>query len=241
MTTGIRTALITGANRGIGLELTKQLTAKGYFVFMGVRDVAKGAEALQALPLPDRAAVVALDVNDPASVHRAVEEIAQASESLQILVNNAGVMMDGDFMKDSTMDIAAESLRKTFDTNFFGLVELTNKVLPLLLKSEQASVLNISSNMGSLQMHSREEPLARTFAYNASKAAVNMYTIHLANALKGRQVRVNAVHPGWVKTDMGSEYAPLEVNEAVGPLVDFLLQEDAPTGKFMFRGEEVAW
>lgn len=241
MTNGIRTALITGANRGIGLELTKQLTAKGYFVFMGVRSAGKGAEALQGLPFRDRAAVVELEVNDPASVKRAVEEIAGATRSLQILVNNAGVMMDGDFMKDSTTDIAAEDLRKTFDTNFFGLVELTNKALPLLLASEQASVLNISSNMGSLQLHAREEPLARTFAYNASKAAVNMYTIHLANALRDTRVRVNAVHPGWVKTDMGSEYAPLEVEEAVGPLVDFLLQRDMPTGKFLFRGEEVAW
>ncbi|MGN6419233.1 MAG: SDR family NAD(P)-dependent oxidoreductase [Pseudobacter sp.] len=240
MNTGIRTALITGANRGIGLELTKQLTAKGYFVFMGVRDASKGAKALQFLEFPERAAVVELDVNDPVSVHRAVKEIGQASESLQILVNNAGVMNE-DFMKDSTTGIAMEKLKKTFDTNFFGLVELTNSVLPLLLKSGEASILNISSNMGSLQLHSRQEPLARTFAYNASKAAVNMYTIHLANALRDQQVRVNAVHPGWVKTDMGSEYAPLEVNEAVGPLVDFLLQKDAPTGKFMFQGQEVEW
>lgn len=237
----IRTAaLITGANRGLGLELSRQLNQKGYFVFMGVRDLEKGKQALQALPYPDQATLLTLDVTDTHSVSKAIEQIRSSGLRLEILVNNAGVMMDGDFMKDSTTGIAADSLRKTFETNFFGLVELTNKVLPLLLDSPEPRILNISSNMGSLQLHARQHPLARTFAYNASKAALNMYTIHLSNALKDRNVKVNAVHPGWVKTDMGSEYAPLEIPEAVEPIVEFLLK-DTGTGRFVFQGEEVEW
>ncbi|WP_127124486.1 SDR family NAD(P)-dependent oxidoreductase [Pseudoflavitalea rhizosphaerae] len=236
-----RAALITGANRGLGLELCKQLNKKGYFVFMGVRDLKKGELALQTLPNPDRATLLLLDVSDPASVGSAVKQLDHADYRLQILVNNAGIMMDGDVMKDSTTDIAVERLRKTFDTNFFGLVELTNQVLPFLLQTPDSRILNISSDMGSLQLHARQHPLARTFAYNASKAALNMYTIHLANALRDKNVKVNAVHPGWVKTDMGSEYAPLEIPEAIEPIVEFLLKEDLPTGKFVFRGEEIAW
>lgn len=234
-------ALITGANRGLGLELSKQLNKKGYFVFMGVRDLKKGELALQALPNPDRATLLLLDVADPASVGSAVKQLDHTDYRLQILVNNAGVMMDGDVMKDSTTDIAVERIRKTFDTNFFGLVELTNHVLPFLLQTPDSRILNISSDMGSLQLHARQHPLARTFAYNASKAALNMYTIHLANALRDKNVKVNAVHPGWVKTDMGSEFAPLEIPDAVEPIVEFLLKDDLPTGKFMFRGEEIAW
>ena len=234
-------ALITGANRGLGLELSKQLNKKGYFVFMGVRDLEKGQMALQTLANPDRATLLLLDVSDPVSVGHAVNQLNQTGYRLQILVNNAGVMMDGDVMKDSTTAIASDQLRKTFDTNFFGLVELTNQVLPSLLQTPDARILNISSDMGSLQLHARQHPLARTFAYNASKAALNMYTIHLANALKDTNVKVNAVHPGWVKTDMGSEYAPLEIPEAVEPIVEFLLKDDLPTGKFVFRGNEIEW
>ncbi|MBO9632174.1 MAG: SDR family NAD(P)-dependent oxidoreductase [Chitinophagaceae bacterium] len=234
-------ALITGANRGLGLEFSKQLNQRGYFVFMGVRDLEKGKNALQGLAYPERASLLALDVTDPVSVERAVGQINSSGIPLQILVNNAGVMMDGDIMKDSTTDISSERLRKTFDTNFFGLVDLTNQVLPTLLRSAAPRILNISSDMGSLQLHAKQHPLARTFAYNSSKAALNMYTIHLANALKEKNVKVNAVHPGWVKTDMGSEYAPLEIPEAVEPMVAFLLSEDLGTGKFVHRGEEVAW
>ncbi|QEC43673.1 SDR family NAD(P)-dependent oxidoreductase [Pseudobacter ginsenosidimutans] len=236
-----KAALITGANRGLGLELSRQLNKKGYFVFMGVRDLEKGKIALQTLTNPDYASLLLLDVSDPASVGSAVKQLDQTGYPLQILVNNAGVMMDGDVMKDSTTEIGPEQLRKTFDTNFFGLVELTNQVLPSLLQTPDARILNISSDMGSLQLHARQHPLARTFAYNASKAALNMYTIHLANALRDKNVKVNAVHPGWVKTDMGSEYAPLEIPDAVTAIVDFLLKDDLPTGKFVFRGEEIEW
>lgn len=240
--TGTNTAaLVTGANRGLGLELSRQLNQRGYFVFMGVRDLEKGEKAIQRLPFPERACLLALDVADPATVSNAVARIREQAIPLQILVNNAGVMMDGDIMKDSTTNISGERLRKTFDTNFFGLVDLTNQVLPVLLESSGPRILNISSDMGSLQLHARQHPLARTFAYNASKAALNMYTIHLANALKDKNVKVNAVHPGWVKTDMGSEYAPLEIPEAVEPIVEFLLKQDADTGRFVFRGEEIEW
>ena len=236
-----QTAFITGANRGMGWELTQQLTRRGFFVFMGVRDNGKGEQARMQLDHPERAITISLDLGNSVSINKAVQQVLETHHPLDILINNAGVMMDGNIMEDSTTVISGETLRKTFDNNFFGHVELTNQLLPLLQKSKRAAILNISSNMGSLQLHAAQEPLARTFAYNSSKAALNMYTILLANALSDRQIKVNAIHPGWVKTDMGGEFAPLEIEEAVQPMIDFLLSPDLPTGKFVSQNGEINW
>ncbi len=235
-------ALITGAGRGLGWELTNQLTKNGYFVIMGVRDEEKGLAAWERLPEKEAATVMVLDMEDPASFAQVYTQLEKKNGKLDLLVNNAGVMLDGDLMKNSTNTISAELLKKTFDVNFFGIVELTNTLVPLLLKSTSAAIVNISSNMGSLHLLATVPAMPKTFAYNTSKAALNAYTLHLAHLLNDTPVKVNAVHPGWVKTDMGGEAAPLEAAEAVAPIVQLILQgTDAPTGQFLHQGQNVMW
>lgn len=235
-------ALITGAGRGLGWELTNQLTTNGYFVIMGVRDEQKGLAAWERLPGKELATIMVLDMEDPASFAQVYAQLVKKYGQLDLLVNNAGVMLDGDLMKNSTTTIVPELLKKTFDVNFFGIVELTNILVPLLLKSTAPAIVNISSNMGSVHLLATEPAMPKTFAYNTSKAALNMYTLHLAHLLSNTPIRVNAVHPGWVKTDMGGAAAPLEAAAAVVPIVNLILQgSKAPTGQFLHQGQEIMW
>jgi NAD(P)-dependent dehydrogenase (short-subunit alcohol dehydrogenase family) len=237
-----KTALVTGANRGLGWELTRQLNAKGYHVLIAVRDPQKALVATEQLPDKAATEVIELDIEDPVSFPFLFEHIQKTWGKLDVLVNNAGVMLDGDLSQNSATSILPGSLRKTFDVNFFGVVTLTNTLLPLLLKSEAANIVNLSSDMGSLHLQSAHAGMPRTFAYNASKAALNMYTIHLAHALSNTSVRVNSVHPGWAKTDMGGTAAPLEAAEAVTPIIHLIEKGNkAPSGKFLHRGVEVQW
>lgn len=235
-------ALVTGAGRGLGWELTRQLIEKGYYVIMGVRDVQKGLQARDELAQPQAAEVIRLDMEKPTYFSTVYDQIANTHGHLDVLVNNAGVMLDGDLMGNSAATILPERLKKTFAVNFFGIVELTNSLLPLLLKSTAPSIVNISSTMGSLHMLATVPAMPKTFAYNTSKAALNAYTLHLAALLSDSPIKVNAVHPGWVKTDMGGEAAPLEVADAVAPIIALIMEgEQAPTGRFLHQGQEVAW
>jgi NAD(P)-dependent dehydrogenase (short-subunit alcohol dehydrogenase family) len=140
--------------------------------------------------------------------------------------------------------VSPKALRQTFDVNFFGLVELTQKLLPLIAKSDAGRIVNVSSIMGSLAIHSREGGLSSymPFAYDASKTAVNAFTIHLAAALSGTKIKVNSAHPGWVRTDMGGPNAPL--TPAVGAKTAVRLATlglDGPTGRFFHGEEELPW
>lgn len=235
-------ALVTGASRGLGWELTNQLTAKGHFVLMGVRDNKHAMAAWERLPQRQSAQTLVIDMTDPTSFPWVYEHIERTYGRLDVLVNNAGIMLDGELMNNSTATIEQEDLKKTFDVNFFGIVELTNTLVPLLLKSEAGSIINMSSNMGSLHLLATQPGMPKTFAYNTSKAALNSYTLHLASLLSDTQIRVNAVHPGWVQTDMGGPAAPLTPAEAVAPIIELIEQgSGAPTGKFLHNGEEVSW
>lgn len=235
-------ALVTGASRGLGWELTNQLTAQGHFVLMGVRDSPHATQAWERLPARESAQTLVLDMTHPASFPWVYEHIERTYGRLDILVNNAGVMLDGELTNNSATTIEREDLKRTFEVNFFGTVELTNTLLPLLLKSEAGSIINMSSNMGSLHLLATQPGMPKTFAYNTSKAALNSYTLHLASLLADTHVRVNAVHPGWVQTDMGGPTAPLTAAEAVAPIIQLITQgATAPTGKFLHRGEEVSW
>lgn len=131
------------------------------------------------------------------------------------------------------------------DTNFFNVVKLTNTLLPLIKKSEAGRIVNLSSILGSLEYHSdAHSPIygSKLFAYNTSKSALNSYTIHLAAALADSNVKVNSVHPGWVKTDMGTEAAPMEINDGVKTSVAMaLLENDGPSGKFVHLDSELPW
>ncbi|WP_420239713.1 SDR family oxidoreductase [Telmatobacter bradus] len=242
-------ALITGANRGIGLETARQLAAKGVHVVLGSRSLESGEQALKQLTAAGLSAErIALDVSDAASRQAAFEHLSARHGKLDILINNAGVAA-GAFSGPTQIDLAASipeaELRRIFETNFFSLVTLTQTLLPLLRKSEAGRIVNLASILGSLQLHAQPgSPIydAKTFAYDASKTAVNALTIHLAYELRGSKIKVNSAHPGWVKTDMGGPDALIDVTEGARTSVELaLLPDDGPTGGFFHLGKPLPW
>lgn len=242
-------ALITGANRGIGLETARQLGKAGVHVLLGSRTAEAGLKALETLADDGvEAELLALEVSDPGSRAAAAQWIAQRHGRLDILINNAGVA-SGAFTGAAQSDLAASisdpELRRIFETNFFSLVEVTQAMLPLLKKSAAGRIVNLASILGSLSLHATPgSPIydAKTFAYDASKTAVNAFTIHLAYELRGTKIKVNSAHPGWVKTEMGGAAAPMDVTEGAKTSVALaLLGEDGPTGGFFHLGQPLPW
>jgi NAD(P)-dependent dehydrogenase (short-subunit alcohol dehydrogenase family) len=239
-----RIALITGANKGIGFETAGQLGQQQVTVLLGARDAAKGEAAaakLRAEGLDVRA--LPLDVTDAKSIQRAVDKVAQEFGRLDILINNAGVMVD-----DQTKKVSEQSLdawRTTFDTNVFGLVATTQAFLPLLRKSAAGRIVNLSSILGSNALHSDPQSPIYDFklpAYNVSKSAVNAYTVQLAYELRDTPIKVNAAHPGWVKTEMGGEGATMELPDGAKTSVGLAtLPADGPTGSYTHLGEALPW
>jgi NAD(P)-dependent dehydrogenase (short-subunit alcohol dehydrogenase family) len=146
---------------------------------------------------------------------------------------------------NSTETVSMSVLRETFETNFFAPIALTQKLLPLLKKSDAGRIVNVSSIMGSLALHSdSNSPIygIKLLAYNSSKTALNQFTVHLAEALKDTRIKVNSAHPGWVKTDLGGAYAPMTIEEGVKTIVDLsTLDKDGPNGAFIHMGEVVPW
>ena len=241
-----KVALITGANKGIGLESARQLAMQGVIVLLGARDQAKGeaaAQPLRAEGLDVRA--VKIDVDDPAD-HAAIAEFIDAEFGvLDILVNNAGVFLDRFGGPNETSTTSREVLTRTFETNVFAPVALTQKLLPLLRKSEAGRIVNLSSVLGSLTLHAKKGSGiydAKSFAYDTSKAALNSFTIHLAHELAGTRIKVNSAHPGWVKTDMGTDAAPMEIPEGAKTTVWLAtLPEDGPSGGFFHMHDTLPW
>ena len=240
-----KTALITGANTGIGLETARQLGKQGVTVLVGARDSGKGKAAVEELRQDGvDAHAVEIDVSDSASIKAAAEKVARDFGRLDILINNAGVMTDD--KKKQVSEQALETWRETFDTNLFGVIETTQAFLPLLRKSEAGRIVNLSSILGSTEYHATPgSPVydaKNTPAYNVSKAALNAYTVQLAHELKGTKVKVNAAHPGWVKTDMGGEEAPMDIeNGAKTSVALATLNGDGPNGAFVHMGESLPW
>ena len=246
MSTAKKIALVTGANKGLGLETSRQLAAQGITVLLGARDLAKGEAAaapLKAGGLDVRA--VKIDVDDRADHAAIAAYIEKEFGVLDILINNAGVMVDGELFTNTTLTVTKENLHKTFDTNFFAVVALTDTLLPLLRKSEAGRIVNLSSILGSLTLHATEgSPIypAKGFAYDTSKTALNSYSIHLAHALKDTKIKVNSAHPGWVKTDMGTDAAPMNVVDGSKTSVWLAtLPEDGPTGGFFHMHDTLPW
>lgn len=237
-------ALITGANKGIGLETAKQLGRLGITVLIGARDAARGAAAVESLRKEKiDAKFVEIDVTSEASIARAAAEIDRTYGRLDILINNAAVQqgpVDGTASKTPM-----KTLRDTFEANFFGLVAVSQAMLPLVRKSDNGRIVNLTSILGSLSEHS--DPNSPIFnvkytAYDTSKAAVNMYTNHLAHELRGTKIKVNAAHPGWVKTDMGGPEAPLEREDGAKTSVWLAtLGEDGPTGGYYHMMVHMRW
>ncbi|HMF53970.1 MAG TPA: SDR family oxidoreductase [Edaphobacter sp.] len=245
MSTTKKIALISGANKGIGLETARQLGKQGVTVILGARDLAKGeAAAAQLKSEGIDAQAVKLDVVNAADVKAVAEKIEKEFGVLDILVNNAGISLDP-IGSNTTSSTSEETLRKTFETNFFSVVAVTQAFLPLLKKSEAGRIVNVSSILASLTLHATEgSPIyeAKMFAYNASKTALNAFTVHLAHELKGTKIKVNSAHPGWVKTEMGTDAAPMEIVDGAKTEVALAtLAADGPTGGYVHLGETLPW
>jgi NAD(P)-dependent dehydrogenase (short-subunit alcohol dehydrogenase family) len=245
MTKTEKVAFITGANRGLGLETARQLGKTGVTIVMGVRDLEKGKEALKSLQAEGvKGEAIAFDVTDPKSAKKVFDHFKEKYGKLDILINNAGVMLDPQ-PGNSAATISEEVLRRTFDTNFFSVVRLTQVLLPLLLKSPAGRIVNLSSILGSLSIHSQpDSPISgfKAFAYDSSKTALNAFTVHLADALRDTKVKVNSVHPGWVKTEMGGEAAPMEIPEGGKTSVRLAtIGADGPTGGFFHMDDTLPW
>ena len=244
---GVRgVALITGANKGLGLETARQLGRLGFTVLLGSRDGLKGEVA--ARQLRDEgldARVVKLDVTKQPEIDAAAAWIESEFGRLDVLVNNAGVMIEKDWKKNTTSETTMENLRTTFESNVFAAFAVSKAMLPLLKKSEAGRVVNVSSILGSVSLQATKgSPTYGTklFAYNASKAALNVLTISLAHELRGTKIKVNSAHPGWVKTDLGGGAAPMEVEDGAKTMVELAtLGEDGPTGGFYHEGTVIAW
>ncbi|MBS1717850.1 MAG: SDR family oxidoreductase [Armatimonadetes bacterium] len=240
-----RVALVTGAYRGLGLEIVRQLAQQGIRVYLGARSADKAesaakslqAEGLDVLP-------ITLDVTKTADIQAAAKLLESKEGKLDILVNNAGVKLDkGDWGGPTASTIPPEDLRHTFDANFFGLVELTQVLLPLIRKSDAGRIVNHSSILGSLQYRADpNSPIygSKLFGYNSSKTAVNAFTLHLAQELKDTPIKVNSAHPGWVKTDLGGDDAPLDTVEGAKTAVGLaLIGPDGPTGGYFHAGKPI--
>lgn len=235
-------ALVTGANKGLGFETSRQLGRQGVYVLMGCRNAARGRAAAKMLRDEElEAEFVHLDVTNRDHIAQAVKLVKKRFSRLDILVNNAGASFGEDRTPNSAAAITPRDLRRTFDVNFFGMVELTQALLPLIRKSGAGRIVNISSIMGSLAYQSGGASY-KPFAYDSSKTAVNSFTIHLAAALANTSIKVNSAHPGWIRTDMGGPNAPLSPAEGAMTAVRLAtLGPGGPTGGFFHGEDTVAW
>lgn len=227
----MKKVLITGANKSIGFETARQLLKQGYFVYLGARDKAKGDDAaakLKAEGLIDVEAVQ-IDVTDQASIEAASKQI----EALDVLINNAGIA--GGFPQTAA-ETKTDTIREVFDTNFFGVINVTQAFLATLKKSTEPRIVNVTSGLGSLTLHS--DPnwkyyKIKSAAYGPSKSALNAYTIVLAYELKDTAFKVNAVDPGYTATDFNHHSGPGTVEDAAARVVKYAtIDQNGPTGGF---------
>ena len=228
-------ALVTGANRGIGLEVVRQLAERGFTAVLGSRDPERGRNAAEALAADGLQGVEArrLDVDDPDSVRELARELDGEFGRLDVLVNNAAILYD---TWQSGVDADLEVVHRAFETNVFGAWRTTQACLPLLRRSSHGRIVNVSSGAGSLSGMGAGTP-----AYSVSKAALNALTRILAAELRGDGILVNAVCPGWVATDMGGPGGRPVEQGAASVMWAVLLPDDGPTGGFFRDGRPVAW
>lgn len=241
-----KVAFITGANRGIGFETAKGLGVLGITVILGTRDLVKGqaaAKELQSIGI--KADAIQYDANQTKSADDAFDYINKNFGKLDILVNNAGINQEQLMGSNNSSSVSQEVLQNTFQTNLFSVIELTQKLLPLVKKAPEGRIVNLSSILASLTLHSMpNSPIdpAKAFAYNASKTALNAYTIHLANELRATNIKVNSAHPGWVKTALGGANAPMEVADSGKTSVQLAtLDSNGASGGFIHQGETLPW
>ena len=239
----MKTALITGANKGIGFETARQLAQLDYFVYLGSRDKIKGLDALEKLKASglDNVDCVEIDVTDIDSIKKAKQELESKIDVLDVLINNAGIS-GGQPQNMSSLEI--ENLRKVFDTNFFGAVQTTQEFIPLLKRSGEPRIVNVSSGLGSLTVHSTTQNLnfALYDAYSCSKTALNAFTVMLANEYSDTNFKINSVTPGYTATDLNQHKGTQTVEQGAKVIVKYATVDNSgPTGKFLKEDGEIDW
>ena len=221
---------ITGGNRGIGLGLLKGLYSSNNVIF-SVRDKAKGEKTLEKLKNLD-ADYVVMDVDDTNSIEVAAGELKNKLSKVDILFNNAGILLK-EYDLDA-IDTPETSILKTFNTNTLGVLRVSRSVIPLMKNGGR--IINVSSGMGQL-----EDMESGSIAYRLSKTALNALSKVMSNELSSKNIKVNAICPGWVQTDMGGSSANLTVKESTDRIIKFALEDNFPNGKFLQHGEVIPW
>lgn len=251
-----KVAVVTGANRGIGFEIARQLGRKEFTVVLASRDTQRGEEAAAKLRAEGLEAVAArLDVTDAGSAAALADFLRQRFGRVDVLVNNAGSAFDWTPEPTQPSRVTLDVARKTFDTNFFGPLAVIQALLPLLRESQAGRIVNVSSMLGSLAEIGRvDSPLASMIApmYQASKAALNALTVLFAKELRGTKVKVNSACPGWVDTEggvpgwlraaLGGNGGAIPVEQGADtPVWLATLPESGPTGGFFQKRQSIPW
>lgn len=234
--------LITGANKGIGLEVARQLAGKGMHVMLGSRDTGRGQKAVDTLHAEGlhEVELLTLDVSSQESIDKAAADVTQRFGVLDVLINNAAIIVDQAAPTQATQ----EALRQTFDTNFFGAIAVAQAFVPLLRKAANARIVNVSSGLGSITLH---EPGQVYFPYNmlsysASKTALNAFTVMLANELRDAGIKVNTADPGYTATDINKNSGPQTIEEGSEAIVALATAgPDGKTGAYVDRHGTLPW
>ncbi|GAB3641366.1 SDR family oxidoreductase [Spirosoma arcticum] len=232
----MKSALVTGANKGIGLEVARQLAQQGFFVYLGCRNLENGLAAAQKLNADgiNQVEAIQLDVTDSESVWAARAVIGEKTSVLDVLVNNAGISGG---IPQSALDATIDQFQEVYETNLFGVVRVTQAFIDLLKQSDEPRIVNVTSSMGSLSLAAG--PASGDYhnqlsVYQSSKSALNMYTISLAYALRDTPFRVNAVCPGYTQTDFTNHQGTSTVEQAGQRIAKYaLIDQNGPTGKFI--------
>ena len=234
-------ALVTGANKSIGFEVAQQLAQKGIYVYLGSRTIENGVEAVDKLKAEglNNVAAIQLDITNDESVIKARKEIGKKTKVLDILINNAGIY--GGYPQ-TALDSTIDQFKAAYDTNVYGVVRVTQAFIDLLKNSPAPRIVNVSSSQGSITLHS--DPTYKYYDYKgvvylSSKSALNMYTVVLAYEFKNSNFKINAVCPGYTKTDFNGHRGPGTVKDAGKRIVKYaLIGDDGPTGKFFSNESE---
>ena len=238
-----KTALVTGANKGIGYEIARGLAKQGMTVLLGCRDLSRAQAAAAKLVREGLAPVpILLDVTRTETIRAVAAHIEGAYGKLDVLVNNAGIAAEWQ-AKPSQADMAL--VRQVYETNVFGVMALTQALVPMLLRSPAGRIVNVSSSLGSLALTGDPaSPLAQFLAlgYNSSKSALNAVTVQFANELRGTPVKVNAVCPGYVATDINNNSGPRTPEQGAAIAIKMAtIPEDGPTGGYFEDEGRVPW
>jgi len=240
----MRKVLITGANKGLGLELSRYLLKQGYFVYLGCRSKALGEVAVETLKAEGltNCALLEVDISSQESITKAAEAFGRQEKVLDILVNNAGILGR---RQDPANPLNIADVKLVFETNLFGTIMMTEAFLPYLEQSKQAVIENITSDLASLTKHQDPNWLlykAKSISYGPSKTALNAYTVALAYQYKDKNFKINCVTPGWTSTDFNGNSGGKSAAENCINLAKYaMLDENGPTGKFFGEEGEMPW